>query len=616
MADQNSDRAAATQASDPAVDITGLTIAYRSGGRDVVVVDDVDLQVRPGRTTALVGESGSGKSTVAGSMLGHLRTGSRLVRGRVHVGGVDVLGLGAAELRDFRSSRVAMVPQNAGHALTPSMRVGRQVGEVSAIRGLGADERSGRIEEAFGQVGLAPGLVRRFPHQLSGGQQQRVAIAMALVARPDVLVLDEPTTGLDVVTQRDILGLLRELSRELGTATVLVSHDLGVVAALADDIAIMHAGRIVEHAGAEQLFRAPGHEHTRSLLASVPRLPERGVAVAPTVAADVTADPEAPVDPVVAVRHAVVGYGRGTGSVAVDDVSLELRRGHVLALVGQSGSGKSTLAWSMAGLHPLRSGEMTYLADGGHDLGRPARRRPRDLRRRVQMVFQNADTSLNPRRVVSSAIRRPLTFFGTAEGARTDDAVGAVADDVQLPRQLLGRLPAQLSGGQRQRVGIGRALAARPEVLIADEITTALDVSVQAQILTLLDRLRREHDLACLFISHDLAVVHDVAHHVVVLYRGRVVEQGPTAAVFAGPNHPYTFELLAATLEPDPALARATVAGGGAVLGNGIAGNPDDDGPPPGQNEWETTDGMADLGGGHRVRRWRRVEARPQAESG
>ncbi|MEU9152886.1 ABC transporter ATP-binding protein [Streptomyces sp. NPDC048417] len=568
------------------VSVDSLSVAYRSGGRDVPVVHEVSLEVAPGRTLALVGESGSGKSTVAATLLGHLRHGSRITGGSVHVDGQDVFALPAPRLRRLRGGTVAMVAQNAGQALTPTMRIGRQIEEAGGHL---------PVVDLLEQVRLPhpAELARRYPHELSGGQQQRVAIAMAVAARPKVLVLDEPTTGLDVITQRSVLDLIAALRDELGLAAVLVSHDLGVVAHLADEVCVLKTGRVVESAATRRLFAAPQDPYTKRLLASVPRLDDAGLAVVDqagerTVRAKTVVPDGSPV--AVAASDVTIDYG---STRAVHGVSFDVRRGEVLALVGESGSGKSTLAWTLAGLRTPSGGTMTHEAG---DLARPAPQRPLSLRRRVQLVFQNADTSLNPRRSVGDAVRRPLRFFGTATG-RTETAEQArrLIADVRLDPALADRLPAQLSGGQRQRIGIARALAGEPDVLIADEITTALDVSVQAEVLRLLDDLRRERDLACLFISHDLAVVRGIADRVVVLRHGVVVEEGPTQAVFDAPGHPYTRRLMAAALEPDPDAPPLT-----------------DDAP-----DWadaaEADDIWTDLGDGHRVRRWQPVDA-PVAE--
>lgn len=564
------------------ISVNSLSVAYRSGGRDVPVVHEVSLDVSAGQTLALVGESGSGKSTVAATLLGHLRHGSRITAGSVLVDGRDVFALPARELRRLRGGTVAMVGQNAGQALTPSMRIGRQIAEA------GGDVP---VVELLEQVRLPrpAELARRYPHELSGGQQQRVAIAMAIAARPKILVLDEPTTGLDVVTQRGVLDLIGALRDELALAAVLVSHDLGVVAHMADEVMVLRSGRVVESAPTRQLFAIPQDPYTRRLLASVPRLDDTGLAiVGETGEREVRPKARVPDGSPVAVsaRDVTIDYGPVR---AVHGVSFDVRRGEVLALVGESGSGKSTLAWTLAGLRTPSGGTMTH--ESG-DLARPAQKRAPSLRRRVQLVFQNADTSLNPRRSVGDAVRRPLRFFGTVSSrAEATARARQLITDVRLDPAFADRLPAQLSGGQRQRIGIARALAGEPDVLIADEITTALDVSVQADVLRLLDDLRRERELACLFISHDLAVVRGIADRVVVLRHGVVVEEGPTDAVFASPGHPYTRRLMAAVLEPDPD-AGPFVDG---TVDWEDAAEPDD--------LW--TDDDSGREPGHRVRRWR-----------
>ncbi|MCC8908666.1 ABC transporter ATP-binding protein [Curtobacterium sp. GD1] len=592
------------------VQVDRLAISYAAGKRSVPVVRGVSFAIEAGRTLGLVGESGSGKSTVARTLLAHLRSGSRIEHGTVHVDGEDVFALSPAGRRALRGGTASVVAQNAGQALTPSMRVGEQIRE--ALRAHGEPDGPERVLELVRLVRLPSPetIVRRYPHQLSGGQQQRVAIAMAVAARPRVLVLDEPTTALDVVTQAAVLDLVADLGRELGMAVLLVSHDLGVVSAMADEIAVMRDGEVVEHAETAALFAAPQHEYTRALLAAVPdgrrpggtdHVPETAT-VSSTVASRAGrtvglptgtagpplarragtggAGPEPLVRPVVTAEDLVIRYGRGLPA-AVDGVSFTIAPRETLAVVGESGSGKSTLATALAGLVPAESG--TFSFDDGTvsgDLREPIAGRSPDLRRAVQLVFQNADTSLNPRRTVGAAIARPLRLF-TRSSSR--ERVGELLSQVGLGPEFADRLPAQLSGGQRQRVGIARALAAEPRLVIADEITTALDVQVQAGILALLADLQRERGLSCLFISHDLAVVRGVADRVAVMTGGRIVEIGPTEAVFGGPNHPYTATLLAATLEP------------------GSTELPDvGDGVP----RWREAPGWTDRGDGHLTRNW------------
>lgn len=572
------------------VQVDGLAVSYAAGKRMVPVVRGVSFAIEAGRTLGLVGESGSGKSTVARTLLAHLRTGSVVAAGTVRVDGDDVFALSDAGRRALRGGTASVVAQNAGQALTPSMRVGAQIRE--ALRAHGEPDGPDRVAELVRLVRLPDPetIVRRYPHQLSGGQQQRIAIAMAVAARPRVLVLDEPTTALDVVTQAAVLDLIADLGRELGMAVLLVSHDLGVVSAMADEIAVMRDGAVVEHADTASLFAAPQHEYTRALLAAVPDGRRPGgtgrLDDDPTVSATVatrtaqTAPPEPLVRPVVTAEDLVIRYGRHLPA-AVDGVSFTIAPRETLAVVGESGSGKSTLATALAGLVPAESG--TFAFDDGTvsgDLREPVAGRSPELRRAVQLVFQNADTSLNPRRTVGAAIARPLRLF---TGSSSPERVGALLTQVGLPPEFATRLPAQLSGGQRQRVGIARALAAEPRLVIADEITTALDVQVQAGVLALLADLQRERGLSCLFISHDLAVVRGVADRVAVMSGGQIVEIGSTEAVFGGPNHPYTSTLLAATLEP-----------GGTEL-------PDVD---DGVQRWRHAEGWADHGDGHHVRNW------------
>ena len=609
-------------APDLVVRVDDLSISYAAGRREVPVVRGVSFDIAAGRALGLVGESGSGKSTVARTLLAHLRRGSRIVGGSVTVAGDDVFALDDRARRALRGGTAALVAQNAGQALTPSMRVGRQLREALESHGLpGGDDR---VLELVRHVRLPDpeAIVRRYPHQLSGGQQQRIAIAMAVAARPRLLVLDEPTTALDVVTQSAVLELIRDLAAELDMAILLVSHDLGVVSSMADEIAVMRDGVVVEHRPTAELFADPQHPYTRELLASIPRV--GGEDAAAPGAASLAADeprlrravkglgstigtwlgdrtgavtgraggaehaagtgPVTDTAPVVAARDLVVRYGRGLPA-AVDAVSLEIGRRETLAVVGESGSGKSTLALALAGLIPAESGSFTFRGVDGveGDLVQPVSRRTAELRRSVQLVFQNADTSLNPRRTVGAAIARPLTLFAGLSGSARADRVAELLVEVGLTPDFAARLPAQLSGGQRQRVGIARALAAGPELIIADEITTALDVRVQAGVLDLLTGLRDEKGLSCLFISHDLAVVRGVADRVAVMTGGRIVEVGPTDAVFSGPNHPYTRTLLDATLDP---------------------GTTELPGVGDGRPSWRGADGWDDHGDGHRIERW------------
>ncbi|OUZ10644.1 peptide ABC transporter ATP-binding protein [Aeromicrobium sp. PE09-221] len=521
--------------------VRGLRVSYDAGDQRVTVAEDIDFELTRGRTLGLVGESGSGKSTVARTLLGHLRDGSRIDAGTVTVFEDDVFALAPAPLRQLRGGTVALVAQNAGHALTPSMRIGAQLRETLDAHGLPSGDD--RLIELLDLVRLPSpdALIDRYPHELSGGQQQRVAIAMAVSTDPKILVLDEPTTALDVITQAAVLALVNELRERLGMAVLIVSHDLGVVSAVADDVLVMRLGREVEHGPTQEVLNRPREEYTRQLIAAAPRV--HGV--------DIIGREDPDADVVVRCRDVDIRYPRAP-RLAVSGFDVEILRGETVAVVGESGSGKSTVASALAGLADVERGEAALWSSDGtrHDLLGAAARRPVDVRRSVQLIFQNADLALNPRRTVGDAIARPLKVFGRASRAETPAVVDRLLTEVGLGPEFARRVPAQLSGGQRQRVGIARALAAEPTLLIADEITTALDVSVQAEVLALLDHLRESRGLSCLFISHDLAVVRSVADRIVVMKDGRIVESAPTAVLFEEPRHPYTRSLLEAVIEP------------------------------------------------------------------
>lgn len=582
-----------------------LTISYRAGRQRVVVVDGLDLTIARGETVGLVGESGSGKSTAARTLLAGLRRGSTIDTGSVTVGETDVFALRGAQIQRLRGGRVALVAQNAGQALTPSMRIGAQIAESLTAHGLPAP--SERLIELARLVRLPDPetILERWPHQLSGGQQQRVGIAMAIATDPDLLVLDEPTTALDVITQAAILALIDELQRRLGMAVLIVSHDLGVISAVADRVLVMRNGRVVESGPVAAVMDSPSSEYTAALLAAAPRVRPRPDAPAPTDTPSATDAPSPTDDPsptgapspaddaeaaptagvpaplVLRCTDMVIRYP-GAPRPAVRSVDLDLRRGETVAVVGESGSGKSTVATALAGLTPAESGTaILTLDDGPFDL-LAQRRRPREVRRLVQMIFQNADLALNPRRTIGDSIARPMRFFGRCSRREANERVAQLLTEVGLPASMAGRVPGQLSGGQRQRVGIARALAAEPAILVADEVTTALDVSVQAEVLDLLDNLRRTRNLAMVFISHDLAVVRRIADRVIVLESGVVVENAPTNALFDDPRHAYTKLLLDAVVEPGGAPPTATAVDVPAVSIAGV---------------------LVDVGGGHLVRR-------------
>jgi peptide/nickel transport system ATP-binding protein len=576
------------------VQVAGLRVELRDG---TPIVEDVSFSIAPGELLALVGESGAGKTTVALALLGFARAGSRISAGSVTVDGRNVTAARGRALARLRGGLVSYVPQNPSAALNPAMRVGDQVAEVLRVH----DQRATfeGVARHFEHVSLptARRFLRRFPHQLSGGQQQRVAIAMALACRPLLVVLDEPTTALDVVTQAHILELIARLRDEGDSAFVYVTHDVAAVAGIASSIAVLYAGRVVEAGPLDALLFGARHPYTRALVRSVPRIEAgrelegiRGVApsartrpsgcafaprcelVQPRcVAALPPLEAVTPVHSVRCVRFEETGalleppglrHAAPPGArpvLVVDDltaayaatpvlggISFALAAGECLAVVGESGSGKTTLARCVVGLHRPTSGAISLDAD---PLAGVARQRGREQRRRVQIVFQNPDESLNPRVRVRDIVARPARQLLGLDR----EAAYRVADElllrVRLDPGLGGRFPSQLSGGERQRVSIARALVPDPSVLVCDEVTSALDVSVQAVIVELIGELCRTLELAVLFISHDLAVVSSIADRVLVLDRGRVCELGETRQVVEEPADPYTRALIAAAPE-------------------------------------------------------------------
>jgi len=523
-------------------------------------VDGVSFDIRPGEVLGLAGESGSGKSTVAYALLARRRPGSHIVSGRILFEGQDILPLPEREIRLLRGGRVGFVPQNPATSLTPSMPVGRQIVETIEIHGVARGAAARRLaEDLLARVHLPEphALARRYPHQLSGGQQQRVLIAMALACRPRLLVLDEPTTGLDVTTQAQILALLADIRAEFDTAMLYVSHDLAALSRLADRIAVMKDGRLVEIGPTASIVGAPRQPYTRVLLAALPDLDRPPAGVANGGARPAGGEAR---EPLLEVDGLVAAYrGEGLSAIwrhpppTVRDVSFSIRRGETFALIGESGSGKSTIARAILGLTPHRRGGIRF---DGRDLPADARRWQGEWRRRIQIVFQNPDASLNPRHSVAAILGRPLERFFGLRGRDQRLRAAELLDSVRLDPAFLDRRPDQLSGGQRQRVAIARALAAEPEVLICDEVLSALDVSVQAEILALLRTLQAERRLTYLFISHDLAVVRWFAQSVGVLHRGEFCALGPVEDVFSPPHHPYTDRLLAAVPRiPAPAGA-------------------------------------------------------------
>jgi oligopeptide/dipeptide ABC transporter ATP-binding protein len=603
---------AANTAAPVAVEIRNLRVELVSSRKDIV--DEIGIRIGAGEVLGLVGESGSGKTTVGMSLLGYCRPGGFVSGGAILIDGTDLASLRESEVRQLRGGVVSYIPQDPGTALNPALRLRTQLAEqLEAHRaGMSPEDRDRRMREALGEV-LLPSddsFLSRFPHQLSGGQQQRVAIAMAFACRPHVIVCDEPTTGLDVTTQAKVLETVRDLCRVHRVAALYVSHDLAVVAELADRVAVMYAGRIVESAARDALFSSPRHPYTRRLLRAVPDIAgERVVLGIPGRAPLPSARPDgcffAPrcsfarddcrrtfppitdlgaghtvrcyhvADALAAAEESGVkgaarqcsdelvlevdslnaSYG---GRQTLFDINLAVHRDECLALVGESGSGKTTLARCVAGLHKDFTGAVK-LRDAL--LPPSARKRSSEARQRIQYVFQNPYASLNPRRTVGQTIARQLQLFFAIDRRTIAVRVGECLERVSLSADAANRFPDQLSGGERQRVAIARALAAEPALLVCDEVTSALDVSVQAAIVDLLAELREKMGLSLLFITHNLALIRTIAERVIVMTEGRIVETGEIADVFTAPRADYTRTLLANTPSIEAALGHAGTAG-------------------------------------------------------
>ena len=598
-------------AAPPSLEVVDLRVEIDYGDREDIV-DGITFQVGAGEVLGLVGESGSGKTTVGLAILGHTRRGAQIAHGEVRIEGRDILPLPTLERQRLRGTLVSYVPQDPASALSPAMRIGTQLDEALSEHGFGASEaeRRERIREVLGEV-LLPSddvFLKRYPHQLSGGQQQRVALAMAFANRPRVIVLDEPTTGLDVTTQAHVLATVRDLCAAHGVAAVYVSHDLAVVATLATRVAVMYGGRLVEVGPTGALFRRARHPYTRRLVEAIPELsgihalvgipgtaprpghrPD-GCFFAPrctyaqdacraaqpplelvaeehvvrcirheAVLADAAAarpgavpTPEIEVEEaLVAVRGVCASYG---ARQVLFDVDLAIRPRECLALVGESGSGKTTLARCVGGLHADYTGAISYR---GQPLPPGARARNTDTRREIQYVFQSPYNSLNPRKTIGQIIGQPLRLFFGAAGSDGRRRATAALDRVQLSSSCLDRYPHQLSGGERQRVAIARALVAEPQLLVCDEVTSALDVSVQAAIVDVLAELQRELHIGLLFVTHNLALIRTIAQEVAVMSEGCIVERGAVDTVLDRPDAEYTKRLLSDTPSLEAAIAAA-----------------------------------------------------------
>ncbi|OHU20855.1 glutathione ABC transporter ATP-binding protein [Mycobacteroides franklinii] len=533
---------------DSVVEIRDLSVDFEVDKQWIPAVKGVSLTVAKGEVLAIVGESGSGKSTTAMAIPALLPPSVR-VGGSIKLNGAELLGATNDELRAVRGKDVAVIFQEPMTALNPVYTIGWQIAEaVCAHKKMTRRQARDRAIELLELVDMPEPQkrVKHYPHQLSGGQRQRAMIAQALALDPGLLIADEPTTALDVTVQAEILDLMRDLRHRIDAGIILITHDMGVVADMADRIMVMKDGEVVEEGDADGIFHRAQQPYTQQLLASVPHL---GATLH-----DGHESPEPATDLALNVEHAVIEYaGKGGSFRAVDDVSFTIGRGEVVGLVGESGSGKSTIGRAAVGLLKVASGAI-YVA--GKDISTANRKQLRDIRSKVGVVFQDPGSSLNPRWPIGQSIAEPLTLHTDMDRTQRESRVKTLLEQVQLPATMRNRFPHQLSGGQRQRVGIARALALEPTLLIADEPTSALDVSVQARVLELFAELQREHGFACLFISHDLAVVELVASRIAVLNHGRLAEFGSDTQVLTAPKDDYTKRLLAAVPVPDPEQQR------------------------------------------------------------
>ena len=534
----------AAQERQPILEVSGLTVEFWVDGDWIPAAIDLEYQVHPGDVLAIVGESGSGKSTSSMALLGLLPENAR-ISGSVKLQGEEILGAKPERLRDIRGGKIAVIFQEPMTALNPAYTVGFQISETLQTHDSKLTKAAARVlairllemvempdpEKAFNS----------YPHQLSGGQRQRAMIAQAISCDPVLLIADEPTTALDVTVQAEVLDLLRDLHRRLDSAIVLITHDMGVVADLADHVLVMKDGKAVEIGTATQIFKQPQQPYTKLLLESVPRLdvPMRR---------EHAGRSEAVLD----IHNLSVDYpkrGRVPAFRAVEGATLQIGKGEILGLVGESGSGKTTVGRAVVGLLPVAEGSLTV---AGQSMVGLSAKELRAVRREIGIVFQDPGSSLNPRWPVGQSIAEPLELSGEFDGPARERRVTELLDQVELPHSYRNRYPHELSGGQRQRIGIARALALRPKLLVADEPTSALDVSVQARVLELLQAIQKELQFACLFVSHDLAVIDLLADRIAVMHRGRIVEQGSADQILRSPREAYTRQLIDAVPIPDP----------------------------------------------------------------
>ncbi|MDA8782951.1 ABC transporter ATP-binding protein [Candidatus Pelagibacter bacterium] len=611
--------------------VKNLSIGFKSQkGKEISILRNVTTNIKKGETVGIVGESGSGKSTLALAMMGYVKHGLFTMNGECLFNSLNLLDLSNNELEKIRGRKIAMIPQNAGQSLTPNLKIGYQIEEALKLHtNLNENERKNRISELLNNVRLpSPDVMAlRYPHELSGGQQQRVAVAMALAGNPELLLLDEPTTGLDVTTQAHVLELLKDIAKDTGTSMVYVSHDLGAIAQVCDRVIVMYAGEIVLEGPVRKILKEPIHPYTNGLLKSIPKLslevlPESMPGAQPqpghigegcsfydrcnisdekcktkTPDLEFLSEIDTSVrcfnykkviinqnkniqlknldeknienNEILSLSDVSISYAKQSfldqlfnkltdSNPTVKDINININKGETIALVGESGSGKSTILKSIAGLLKTKDGNINFAQN--RKLSEDLKNRSSDDLRAIQLIFQNPDESLNPNHTVEQILSQPLKlYFGLKEDKLKKNII-ELLKKVRLGEFYMTRYPRQLSGGEKQRIAVARAFAAKPEIILCDEVTSALDVSVQAAVLDLLKKLKDDFGTTYIFVSHDLAVVKAISDRVAVLYQGRLCEIGPSKNVYKFPSHPYTEVLLGAVLEPDPDIKPKLIA--------------------------------------------------------
>ena len=611
--------------------VKNLSIGFKSQkGKEISILRNVTTNIKKGETVGIVGESGSGKSTLALAMMGYVKHGLFTMSGECLFNSLNLLDLSNNELEKIRGRKIAMIPQNAGQSLTPNLKIGYQIEEALKLHtNLNENERKNRISELLNNVRLpSPDVMAlRYPHELSGGQQQRVAVAMALAGNPELLLLDEPTTGLDVTTQAHVLELLKDIAKDTGTSMVYVSHDLGAIAQVCDRVIVMYAGEIVLEGPVRKILKEPIHPYTNGLLKSIPKLSLEGLPesmpgaqpqpghigegcsfydrcnISDEKCKTKTPDLEflSEIDTsvrcfnykkviinqnkniqlknldeknienneILSLSDVSISYAKQSfldqlfnkltdSNPTVKDINININKGETIALVGESGSGKSTILKSIAGLLKTKDGNINFAQN--RKLSEDLKNRSSDDLRAIQLIFQNPDESLNPNHTVEQILSQPLKLYFGLKGDELKKNIIELLEKVRLGEFYLTRYPRQLSGGEKQRIAVARAFAAKPDIILCDEVTSALDVSVQAAVLDLLKKLKDDFGTTYIFVSHDLAVVKAISDRVAVLYQGRLCEIGPSKNVYKFPSHPYTEVLLGAVLEPDPDIKPKLIA--------------------------------------------------------